>query len=149
MNTACYNRGNSENDDTVELAGRLNYDTRHNPKGAQVVSYAPILDASERSPISMGCQWNNPAAIVIGKQIDVRGTVEQLRAVEAGFSVDMLELDYAGFINPDDRVAGVSPGFRIPAGNVPAGWETELQRWQLPNDVDMKIVLHYKVKRVR
>lgn len=149
LNTACYNRGNSENDDTVELSGRLNYDTRANPRGAHVVSYAPILDASDQRPVSMVCRWNDPTAIVIGKLIDVRGTVEQLRAVQAGFSVDMRELDYAGFVNPDDRVGGASPGFTIPAGNFPVGGESDLQRWQLPNDVDMKIVLHYKLKRIR
>ncbi|MEZ5922184.1 MAG: MAC/perforin domain-containing protein [Parvularculaceae bacterium] len=72
LNIACYNPGSNENDNTVELKGKANYDTRANARGAGAPAWKRILDYPENSPLSIGCnggyqtlnsRWKSPAQI--------------------------------------------------------------------------------------
>jgi hypothetical protein len=145
-NIACYNRGGDENDSTVELSGILNFDSRLNDRGARAPSWQRVLDHAIETPLSIEC---NGGYKEINNVAEIYGTATQLRGYQAGFSADMLELDYAGFLNPDDKVAGVSDGIVIPAGQFAVGQGYFLVPWQIPFSDGGKIVLHFSVVRLK
>jgi hypothetical protein len=145
-NIACYNRGGDENDSTVELSGILNFDSRLNDRGARAPSWQRVLDHAMETPLSIEC---NGGYKEINSVAEIYGTATQLRGYQAGFSADMLELDYAGFINPDDKVAGASDGIVIPAGQFAVGQGYFLVPWQIPFSDGGKIVLHFSVVRLK
>lgn len=137
----CNNAGGWEDDRIVETTGKLTVSVKSNPGKVSAKSMT-ILNGALNVSCKPGSRTRDAAQTV-------SGTRQELAGLRFAVTANMLELDYAGFVDPDDDMKGSSPPIAVPDSlNVPVG-ATKNGEWRIPHSDNADVRLMWTWKRLQ
>lgn len=149
---ACDSAGSEPNDE-LEIAGQLNIFASRNPArvsfpALRLIDIDKTAAANQKVAIrSVNCAKGRQPLVM---ERTIEGTANHLRELRFRVNADLLELDYAGFLDPDDEIKGKSGEYLIPIEqNRPVG-HVERQSWRLPpGNEGTHMGLHWTLTRTQ
>lgn len=138
---SCTSAGGWEKDQAIELSGSIKVGVKSNP-GKASVKPMTVLDKA----LNVSCK---PGSRPLGASQVIEGRPSQLAGVRLTANANMVELDYAGALDPDDDVKGASPAITLPASGASAVGVSVNGEWRMPHSDSAKILLHWTFTRLQ
>ncbi|MEZ5922402.1 MAG: MAC/perforin domain-containing protein [Parvularculaceae bacterium] len=144
---ACDSAGGREVDQQAELGGTITINLIRNPaKISAPKQPLTVVKSSLNAPLNLNCKRGRRN--IANKSEIFSGTHSQIQGLLFAANADMMEYDYADFLDPDDTVKGRSPYFRVPDSNKYPVGAVVPGSWRLPHSDGAIIGLHWRFRRL-